>query len=78
MRRFDYAARIVFAISVAAFALTFVFVQPKTKALAAGNHLLTNEISRLENRNATLRREIDELKNPTVIMTADEDKFDEE
>ncbi|MDD2433701.1 MAG: hypothetical protein WC196_00490 [Bacilli bacterium] len=73
MRQFDYAARIIFALSVALFVLAFVFIQPKTQQLQQGNYLLTNQIAELENRNATLKREINELENPTTIMTADKD-----
>ncbi len=73
MRHFDYLARIIFCASVVLFVLAFVFVQPRTKELKAGNYLLTNEIQQLSTRNATLEREIDELLNPTTTMLNDLD-----
>jgi p-aminobenzoyl-glutamate transporter AbgT len=72
MTRFDYIARTVFVFMVVMFLIMFFLVEPQLLSYQNQNAALTNEISELEQANATLQRENDELLNPVTTMENDE------
>ncbi len=72
MTRFDYIARAVFVFMVVMFLIMFFVVEPQLLSYQNQNVALTNEISELEQANATLQRENDELLDPITTMENDE------
>jgi p-aminobenzoyl-glutamate transporter AbgT len=72
MTRFDYIARAVFVFMVLMFLIMFFVVEPQLLSYQNQNVALTNEISELEQANATLQRENDELLDPITTMENDE------
>ncbi|MDD3383287.1 MAG: hypothetical protein WC123_00065 [Bacilli bacterium] len=71
MRQFDYLSRVLFCVSVVLFVFAFIFLQPMTNELKEGNYLLNDEIAQISTRNETLKRDIEELLNPTTTMSTD-------